>query len=921
MNSRDILEDIINNYSADKWVGFFRSKSTNFGQIKETLQDYDDDYFSEFCIIGDIDFPKDVNKIIVVTAKAQKELSEVSSRRAQYEKAKKILKDKGSYDAGIFVYYDNAGKFRFSLVAEHHFGTKRVFSNFKRFTYFVSNEFTNKTFYKQIGDKPFSDLNSIKEAFSLAAVTDEFYKEFNPRFEKITDSIFTEQGEVLGEPLKRNFALLFSIRIIFIGFIQKRKWIGDDEKFVHNFWVEYKDKCFKQNKFYKRWLEPLFFDALSSPPGKKVAYRDNEFSYETEKILQMAPYLNGGLFERKDIDDKGLQIPDQQIDDFFNFLFSYNFTIEENSLGDEELELNPEFLGIIFERLVNKADGAVYTPRTEVDFMCRISLVKWLYKNNLTGINSRDLYELFFIEGGKCLKVDDQRHGSFSINQYKDLLTLLENITICDPAVGSGAFPVGMLHILDEVEQHIRDRIHSPEYKLLPFERKKRIISNSLYGVEVKEWAVWIAQLRLWITLFIDAPDDLKLSQEAILPSLDFKMRSGDSLVQRIGNKLFPVQTHANIRSHLKAKITQLKQLKVDFFNNKTKAAQLIRKRELDLFSSIIHQEIQEKKEKLNAYRRDSSPKYQESLFIQTDIEEAKKDSPIFTGEIECLEKEIEELNKEATSLIGDHPLIWNIEFAEIFADRGGFDIVIGNPPYVRQEQIADPTGKIVDKKEYKNLLQDMVRIDFPEHFRKQEKIDAKSDLYTYFYIRSLRLLNSNGLLIFICSNSWLDVGYGAWLQKFLLNKVPIHFIIDNHAKRSFAAADVNTIISVLDAPRKKVDAELLIRFVAFKKDFDDVLFTENLLEIENSEKINSNERFRVYPIAISDLKEAGMEYDDENDKTLGGGDYTGDKWGGKYLRAPDIFYIILEKGKGKLVRLGDIAEVRRGVTTSQFFS
>lgn len=107
------------------------------------------------------------------------------------------------------------------MVYEHHFGTKRVFSNFKRFTYFVSSEFTNKTFYKQIGDRLFSSLANIKEAFSLAAVTDEFYKEFNPRFEKIANSIFTNGGESLSESLKRDFALLFSIRVIFIGFIQK----------------------------------------------------------------------------------------------------------------------------------------------------------------------------------------------------------------------------------------------------------------------------------------------------------------------------------------------------------------------------------------------------------------------------------------------------------------------------------------------------------------------------------------------------------------------------------------------------------------------------------------------------------------------------------------------------------------------------
>jgi len=269
------------------------------------------------------------------------------------------------------------------------------------------------------------------------------------------------------------------------------------------------------------------------------------------------------------------------------------------------------------------------------------------------------------------------------------------------------------------------------------------------------------------------------------------------------------------------------------------------------------------------------------------------------------------------------HPLIWNIEFAEVFYEKSGFDIIIGNPPYVRQEDIGDPYGNL-QPKDYKAAMQQIIRDEYPDYFRKKEPIDGKSDLYAYFYLKTLRLLNPQGVHCFICSNSWLDVGYGVWMQKFMLNHCRVHFVIDNHAIRSFANADVNTIISVMDAPvknRKTLDSTFEYKFVAFKKPFEEVIFSDNLIAIDNQQgAILNNEAFRSYPVSIKDLLEEGSEY--EENKEMDTGVYVGDKWGGKYLRAPDIFFTILEKGKDKFVRLGTIAEVKFGIKTgcNEFF-
>jgi len=899
--SRELLHNIIGDFSPDKFSTFFREKNRLFAPRQEALLHYNDEDFTKGLKLGEINY-LGTEKITICAFMASHALSERTGKKAQYDKGKKILRDTQSA-AGIFIFYDKSGNFRFSLIYPETIGNRRQWSNFRRFTYFVSTDpsITNKTFLQRISQGDFSALEKVKEAFALGPVTEIFYKDFFVEYNKLVQAI-KKRNRLSDQKKARDFVLLFTIRTIFLGFIQKRGWIGRDEKFIQNFLREYEEKHSGKDIFYKKWLTPLFFQALNSPPGRKAAYGDNEFSAETEKNLQMAPYLNGGLFrEKPDYDDQGYFVPDKEIKDFFEFLFSYNFTIEENSYEDEDLQLNPEFLGIIFERLVNKADGAVYTPRTEVDLMCRLSLTKWLEKNINLPVNKTNLYELFFREGEKK---EDQKQGSFSQSEVKDILNLLEHVTICDPAVGSGAFLVGMMQVLDEIEQSLKTRVGLQDADA--FERKKRIIAQSLYGVEVKEWAVWICQLRLWLSLFIEAPDKIKNSFEAILPSLEFKVRQGDSLVQRVGSKSFPVLGHALIGESVKRKVTELKKLKNEYFGNKTPMKEWeIRQRELSIYEQILQSDIAEKQKEVRRLKNVKSG-VQASLFGDEFFKPAQKELDFDKEKVELLEIEINELIEQKRNIRKDKPLIWNIEFAEIFVDSGGFDIIIGNPPYVMYKDIRDPSNIIKNPTEYKNQLKEMVRIDFPNYFRKNSEIDGKSDLYTYFYIRALRLLNQKGVHVFICSNAWLDVGYGIWLQNFLLNCAPIEFIIDNYAKRSFEAADVNTLISIIHAPQKKVDQGCIVKFVAFKKPFEETVFTEYLLQIEAATDIVSNSIMRVYPISVQNLKEAGTEYENDTQKKMKLGRYIGDKWGGVYLRSPELYLEIISRNKNKLIKISN---------------
>ncbi len=914
---RSALQTLIQAFTPEALTGYLRVAALTFRPQSVSLDAYLQEGmpFDEAQQLGVIELA-DAQTVLVAAVHTPRELTSRSGKKVQYDLAKALIKAHDS-NAGLLAFYDDAGHFRFSLVTAHYYGTRRQFSNFRRYTFFVAPDAPNKTFVNQIGRADFSSLESILKAFSIEALSEDFYKEFKPRFDAIAQSI---AGKKRPTDTHEDFALLFVIRTIFLGFVQKKGWLGGNPRFLQDYWEEYQAGFEGQNRFYHEWLEPLFFEALNAPPGRKVAYGHAPFSPATQQILQMAPYLNGELFKRKrDVDDQGLEIPDDQIGAFFDFLFQYNFTVEENELYDEELELNPEFLGIIFERLTNQDQGAVYTPRVEVDLMCRLALVKWL--EGVTAIGREDLYRFFFREAGTGEAYDEyQNPGNFSPAEIRVLVERLSAVTACDPAAGSGAFEVGMLQVLDQALANLYSRDKTPadlkNEAPTPFERKKAIIASSLYGVEVKRWAVWINHLRLWLTLFVDMPDDFQHSLTPLLPNLTFKVRVGDSLVQRLGDKTFPVQEHAAaLPPAVKRKITDLKQRKRDFFYNASDDYRPIAQAELDVFRAILDAQIETRRAEI-AKLLAPQPKQGELLSLgpkqtELDLEAAT------AARRAALQAEIAALEAQKRTLHEERPLIWSIEFAEIFFDRGGFDVIIGNPPYVRQEDISDPNGHLTPKA-YKAALQEMLLLDFPDYFapsrakadtfRKDRKPSGRSDLYTYFYIRSLRLLNPQGVHVFICSNSWLDVGYGAWLQEFFLRQAPLHLVIDNHARRSFASADINTVITVAGAPRK-VSGDSRCKFVAFKQPFENVVLSDNLLAIERATTTQRDEVARIFPITAAALLAEGREA--TGDKGLKpSGKYVGDKWGGKYLRAPDAFILVYGQNREKTIKLSKLGEI-----------
>jgi len=673
------------NFSLENWLTYYDTASDFFEEKTDNAPKYKDDKFTDLKSLGRLAFA-DSASCVLFLIKVERSLTERSSRKKQFDKATDIIKQEHA-QAGIFVFYDDQHSFRLSLVYPVYKGTRRAFSNFRRHSFYVRGDLPNKTYLLQLSEHKLNSMGDLKDIFSVEKVSALFYEEFEKEYALLQIGIKHQFDKDVSDDLKGNFALLFVIRIIFLGFVQKKGWLGENANFIRDYLGTYNPSIHQQG-IYQDLIVPLFFTALNSAPSSKNKYGFPHIPEPFKTHLVTAPYLNGGLFRpHENFDTEALFITNEAIINFVSFLFSFNFTLEENTLYDEELELNPEFLGIIFEKIINKDHGAIYTPRLEVDFMCRLSLVKYLQQNCLSSISMENLYKLFFPEYGDD---NDQTVGEFTEDESNDLLDKLETVTVCDPAIGSGAF--AMLNVIDEIECSIYEHFLPDKPVSSPYERKKRIIFQSLYGVEVKQWAVWITQLRLWITLLVEAEDSFKHSEDPLLPSFDFKIRQGDSLIQMLGNSLIPVSGEGIISTRIKPKIKKLIQLKTDYYYNKCPLKlHEIELKQHNLYIDILEDQKNDLSARLRRLENAGKSEVQTSFLdngYQSEIEMSTRKQEQEISElryrIAALDHEIFALNKH------NLPFIWRIDFPEIFGNKDGFDIVIGNPPYVAP---APPNG------------------------------------------------------------------------------------------------------------------------------------------------------------------------------------------------------------------------------------
>ncbi|MDI6832298.1 MAG: Eco57I restriction-modification methylase domain-containing protein [Bacteroidales bacterium] len=964
MNTSPFLQALINNYNDDKLEYFLREKSDILEFTSEELS-FDKEKFINYDnakLLAKSDLPD--GSFVVCTLHVIKNLTERSSKKDQYELAKNILKN-SSYDAGIFVFYDNNNNFRFSLIYAEYQDNKRTWNNFKRFTYFVSPHQTNKTFKEQIGNADFSSIESLKKAFSVEPVTKQFYNEIQNWYFWAMDKInFPTDYKYSDDPDKdkeiRNSHNLIRLitRIIFIWFLKQKNLINDDlfseEKLKNIIKDFYKNK--DSANYYNAILQNLFFATLNQtmnerkfaedngfPANKKeygiknlYRYKDKFLISENDvlKLFKDIPFLNGGLFDclDKNNDDGKVinidgftRIPQKQaiIPDYLFFqndetkvnlskyglpkdspvkglikiLQGYNFTIDENTLIDQEIALDPELLGKVFENLLasynhetsitaRKATGSFYTPREIVDYMVQESLFNYLIDKCPT-IDQTKLNDLLSYSENSIDLTDTERYN---------IIDALGNIKILDPACGSGAFPMGALHKivyalqkldpyneywrelqrqkasqesqevfkqnnkyereerLKEINETFDESINYPDYA-----RKLYLIENCIYGVDIQPIAIQISKLRFFISLVIDQKVDETRDNLGIraLPNLETRFVSANTLLGLEIPKNGSISLDSIYQNYEFIELQKkLNEIRHKYFSAKTRYEKLkykdydknYRKKLADLVKDFLTKinkneisEIQNKIEELNLILQDviKEPKNIKVIEVKTifgDKEKIKIDKNKIKinkirNEIKNYEDRLKILQKQIESeyIITISEKIANFDLYDpnattdwfdpewMFGIKDGFDIVIANPPYVRQERIRDQK-QALQKQGY-------------------EVYNSTSDLYTYFYERSYHFLKPNGFACFISSNKWMRAKYGEKLRKFFKEKTTIKQIIDFNGYQVFdATVDSNILLF-----QKKEPSGNIIHILNINPDFTpetDIAeyFNSHKLEMKQSE-------------------------------------------------------------------------------------
>lgn len=455
----------------------------------------------------------------------------------------------------LSIYEQGEEDYRFTFTAkgsEYNEETGEIVTkatDTKRFTYVLGKNESCRTaahrFYELATKKETAEIDDVQEAFSVEKLSKQFFKEYKTHYDSFVDYLVGTTSYFkpifkADDKSVRDFVKLLLGRIVFIQFLQKKRWMGvpADIDGWHNGDVNFLSKSFKefgeQDLFYSQFLEPLYYEALNK------ADRPNHIFEPTGTKV---PYLNGGLFEKHTVDTSLVNFPASYFEQLFDFFDKYNFTIDENDPEEHEVGIDPEMLGHIFENLLedNKDKGAFYTPKEIVHYMCQESLKEYL-KTYLINrdVWPRDEAKATELENGLARFVQ-HKEASSVIDHDAALSTALRDVKICDPAIGSGAFPMGLLNEIFRCVSTLHDISPDKVESVWGMEAwqphivKRNIIQNSIYGVDIEKGAVDIARLRFWLSLITDEPEPTSL------PNLDYKIVVGNSLLSKFEDEVITI--------------------------------------------------------------------------------------------------------------------------------------------------------------------------------------------------------------------------------------------------------------------------------------------------------------------------------------------------------------------------------------------
>jgi hypothetical protein len=659
MDTKQLVRNTLqNSFDKDRFIYFVKNLLNSIDESKAFhargyVPEIFKDYVKTYERLGTYTDPEE-KKIDILIVYLQRESTLERARTAQRNFTARYLKDRGEKDAGLIAFVSpNKDDWRFSFVkmeyklTETPKGTikaKEEFTPARRYSFLVGCNESSHTAQRQLvpilsNDKTSPVLADIEDAFHIEKVTQRFFEEYRRLFLEIKESLdeLVKKDSKIRQDFKSksidtvDFAKKLLGQIVFLYFLQKKGWFGVERDAdwgtgPKNFLRQlFEKKIANYDNFFNDILEPLFYEALA------VERSDNFYSRLNCKI----PFLNGGLFDpinNYDWVHTDIIIPDDLFSNnietkegdigtgILDVFDRYNFTVKEDEPLEKEVAVDPEMLGKVFENLLEvkdrKSKGTYYTPREIVHYMCQESLINYLATKLEGKINKEDIETL--IKFGETTVEHDSRvinEGretptySFklpeSVRKHAKLID--ENLTtirVCDPAVGSGAFLVGMMNEVIRTRNALTSYITEKKGRSI-YDFKRHAIQKCLYGVDIDLSAVEIAKLRLWLSLIVDEED---IKQIKPLPNLDYKVVQGNSLLS----------------------------VEKNLFN-------------LDLFNKL---------------------------------EELK---PLFFNETNAKKKQeyknqIDKLISQITN--GRKDFDFEVYFSEVFHEKKGFDVLIGNPPW-----------------------------------------------------------------------------------------------------------------------------------------------------------------------------------------------------------------------------------------------
>lgn len=830
-----IGETFQNSFDKDRFYRFTKELLNHFEDAHflyrgNLIPDAYDPYIQTLERLGKYEDP-DGNKIDILIVKLKKESSLEHARTMQRNfigwylggSRGDVLKDAALV---AFVAPDEEN-WRFSLVRMEYrvdasgkkLKVKEEFTPTKRYSFIVGKNETTHTAQSRLisilaDDERDPTLDHLDEAFNIEKVTREFFEKYSELFFKVKETI--DKLVAKDAAIKKDFGAKsvstvdFSKKllgqIVFLYFLQKKGWFGvprgkdwgeGDKQFLRRLF----EKAQKENKnYFNKFLEPLFYEALRLERPKD--YYD-QFDCRI-------PFLNGGLFDPindYDWQDTDIVIPNELFSNsirdpktgdvgigILDIFDRYNFTVKEDEPLEKEVAVDPEMLGKVFENLLEvrdrKSKGTYYTPREIVHYMCQESLANYLATELTDKVSKEDIETLIkygetavehdevYIKKKLQKKVQNGRYSKAKlpkdIEKNAELIDeKLETIRVCDPAVGSGAFPVGMMNEIIRTRNALTPYL-GKDGERTPYNFKRHAIQNCLYGVDIDPGAVEICKLRLWLSLVVDEE-----SREVVqpLPNLDYKIMHGNSLIELISFSASDDHKRNEI-------VGKLKKLKDELFNTTSPNAKKKKRNEIGdlmkrLFEYNRNKQIGELQEKIHSVQS------QKRLF------EDERDKKGDRLKVQEFEGKIEEIRNIRIPGPTEH-FEWHINFSEVFQEKDGFDVVIANPPYIRIfKQGQNDDTKDTLKKLYKSAYKDY-------------------DYYVLFLEKGLSILRTDGTLVYITPDKYLVREYGSKIRGIIFTHSIIELFDLSRATDIFEAATY-PLISIIQKNSKMGEIKVKI--------------------------------------------------------------------------------------------------------------